>query len=244
MSKTFCKNNSKTNIINIKKTSKSILKNKQKINLLKSLLNSEVREIKGKDYTDAYIRLLEKHYNKIIADSLNDKIINSFKNNKFFQKDLEKIRNKKKIILRNKSQNKIYSINKSITKSNISNSSKALSNKNSPNMKKNNKNINKMKSMKNTNNSNSYLKSKYWEDYDFIKQNKKDEKNKTNNKTNKSLKKQKLKKTNIVQNNSSEKITKEDKYLYKYYSHLLNKRKKKNENYTKEEKKMIKIIWK
>ena len=145
MSKTFCKNNSKTNIINIKKTSKSILKNKQKINLLKSLLNSEVREIKGKDYTDAYIRLLEKHYNKIIDDSLNDKIINSFKNNKFFQKDLEKIRNKKKIILRNKSQNKIYSINKSITKSNISNSSKALSNKNSPNMKKNNKNINKMK---------------------------------------------------------------------------------------------------
>ena len=236
MSKTFCKNNSKTNIINIKKTSKSILKNKQKINLLKSLLNSEVREIKGKDYTDAYIRLLEKHYNKIIVDSLNDKIIN----NKFFQKDLEKIRNKKKIILRNKSQNKIYSINKSITKSNISNSSKALSNKNSPNMKKNNKNINKMKSMKNTNNPNSYLKSKYWGDYDFIKQNKKDEKNKTN----KSLKKQKLKKTNIVQNNSSEKITKEDKYLYKYYSHLLNKRKKKIENYTKEEKKMIKIIWK
>ena len=94
--------------------------------------------------------------------------------------------------------------------------------------------------MKNTNNSNSCLKSKYWEDYYFIKQNKKDEKNKTN----KSLKKQKLKKTNFVQNNSSEKIKKEYKYLYKYYSHLLNKRKKKIENYTKEEKKMIKIIWK
>ena len=162
MSNLIPKNNSKINN-NIKSQSK--ITNYQEIKSLKDILKQEVREVKGQDYTEAYMRLLEKQYSKIIEDSINkNDTLMSNKNNKLFQKVLEKIKNK--IIIRNKSQNELNLYNKDFSDSKILMTSKSSFN-NSP-TKKSTK-----KSSKIMDNSVNY--STYWEDYDFLKINKKKE---------------------------------------------------------------------
>ena len=255
MSKLISKNKSKTNISNIKLKSQSKIISNQKITFLKKILKPEIREVKGKDYTDAYIRILEKQYEHIIDDSLNNqKILNSIKNNQLFQKVLKKIdkKNKNKIIIRNKSQRDISSTNRSLTGTKFLNSSKTLSNKHSPIKNNNNKNISKAKSKKYINNSNSDCKSTYWEDYDFLKKNhitgkKINKKNLEEEEENCNIIKEITEKNSLEEQNSEQKnnikynnnkiIDNDNDNLEKYYLYLLNKRKKNNENITNEEKK-------
>ena len=77
MSKIASRKNTRTNINITNSCIKSQQKkiNNQEILSLRKLLKPEVREVKGKEYTDAYVRILEKQYEKIIEDSfLNNEI--------------------------------------------------------------------------------------------------------------------------------------------------------------------------
>lgn len=244
MSNQFCKNYSAINI----KSQPKIIYN-QEIISLKNLLKSEVREIKGKEYIDAYIRLLEKKYEKILEDSINNKNedIKSLKHNQLFQKIFDK--NNNKLIIRNQSQNDLYNMNKSITNSKLLNLSKSFSNNYSSIRKDdkiNNKYLKKSKSKKSNNNSNSYYKSTYWEDYDFLKIKKINKKSKTN-KIKQIIKKDSLEEqifnkinnnNKSIYNNKKHNDDNDNKHLQNYYLYLL-KRRKKNNNYleTNEEKK-------
>jgi len=252
MSKIFSKNQSRVN--NIKSQPKKINYQESVISL-KNLLKNEIREVKGKDYTDAYIRLLEKKYEKIIEDSINNKnnnnnneIINSLKDNQLFQKVL----NKNKLIIRNQSHNDLYSINKSISNSKILNSSRSFFSNNYSPIRQTNKNkIKKTKSKKSINNSNSNYRSTYWEDYDFLKINygqkninKNIQENNIkqiikNNSIDKSLYKTNNDKSDYMCDvNNNDNTNDGDKYLENYYLYLLNRRNKKNKYIeTNEEKK-------
>ena len=256
MSKFINKNNSRTNITNITNTSiKSQPKviNYQEIISLNKLLKPEIREVKGKDYTNAYIKLLEKQYEQIIEESLrNNEIIKEYKNNKLFQKIL----NKSKIILRNSSKSEFYSLNKSSTGSIIINSSKSMSNI-SPIKKSSTNNLSQTKSIKNNNKSKSSFKEIYWEDYDFLKINKNNNSlkkynninNENENDNNKIEEKNSLEEQTFAKENDNKfkiKLNKEHK-LDNYYLYLLNLRKKKNEEMTineekKNDKNNIKIM--
>ena len=247
MSKLISKNNSRTNITNTGIKSQPKIINYHEIISLKKLLKSEVREVKGKEYTDAYIRLLEKKYEKIIDNSLNNnELINSLKNNQIFQKVLEKNKNRNKVMMRNHSQNIISSTNKTIAGSKILNYSNNYSNKYSPIKTNDTKNLKKTKS--NINNSNPCYKSSYWEDYDFLKKNNKKEKKKIIKKVSdkeeninieieekKSLENKSLDKKENSKSINNKIIN--NKNLENYYLYLLNKRKKNNDNITNDEKK-------
>lgn len=230
MSEKLVEDNSRINVTNKNHTPRSKKIIYQEKNCLKKLLNNEIREIKAKDYIDIYLRLFEKQYRKLLLDPfINNHSLKSSKNNQLV-KNLESNKNKK-IIWRNHSQYNIYPMNKSKAKCNISNYSKTLSNKNSPISKKRTFLV-KQNSMKNTNNSNnSYFKSTYWEDYDFFK---------TNNIKNNEGKKPKMQrciKRNTNQINNNYNSNNEDKFLLTYYLRVLNRRKKKRENYTNEKEK-------
>lgn len=230
MSEKLVEDNSQINVTNKNDTPRSKKNIYQVKNCLKKLLKHEIREIKAKDYIDAYLRLLEKQNNKLLEDPfINNHSLKSSKNNQLF-KNLENNKNKK-IIWRNHSQYNIYPMNKSKAKCNISNYSKTLSNKNSPISKKKTILV-KPNSMKNTNNSNnSYFKSTFWEDYDFFKT------NNIKNNEGKKPKVQKYIKRNTYQNNNNYNSNNDDKFLLTYYLRVLNRRKKKTENYTNEEEK-------
>ena len=110
------KNTSKTNLSNIttkqKKKSKTI--NYQEINSLKKLITSELREAKGQELVNTYIKLLERQYESVIENSINTgELLKANKNNQIFQKVLKK--SKDKINQRNLSKLKKDSLsNKSI----------------------------------------------------------------------------------------------------------------------------------
>ncbi len=244
MSKLITKNNSRTNITNTSFVSQSKIINYQEIISLRKLLKPEVREVKGKDYTDAYVRLLEKQYERLIEDSLhNNEILKKLKNNQLFQKVLVKTKNK--IIMRNQTQNDLLSTNKSIRVSKFTNSSN-----NSP-IKKTNKKKNKKTTSQNTintSNTNTNYKSIYWEDYDFVKSNENKNKNTMHNKNNYAindnammeisekgtLEEQTSEKINInknnknINNNKPKNKKNNNKYLENYYLYLLNRRQKRN----------------
>ena len=111
------KNTSKTNLSNIttkqKKKSKAI--NYQEINSLKKLITSELREAKGQELVNTYIKLLERQYESVIENSINTgELLKANKNNQIFQKVLKK--SKDKINQRNLSKLKKDSLsNKSIS---------------------------------------------------------------------------------------------------------------------------------
>ena len=244
MSKLITKNNSRTNITNTSFVSQSKIINYQEIISLKKLLKPEIRELKGKDYTDAYVRLLEKQYERLIEDSLhNNEILKQLKNNQLFQKVLDKTKNK--IIMRNQTQNDLLSTNKSITVSKFTNTTN-----NSPIKKTDKKKIKKTTSQKtiNSSNTNTNYKSTYWEDYDFVKTNESKNKNTLHNKNSYAindnvmmeisekgtLEEQTSEKININKNNKNNNNNKpknnknNNKYLENYYLYLLNRRQKRN----------------
>ena len=244
MSKLITKNNSRTNITNTSFVSQSKIINYQEIISLKKLLKPEIRELKGKDYTDAYVRLLEKQYERLIEDSLhNNEILKQLKNNQLFQKVLDKTKNK--IIMRNQTQNDLLSTNKSITVSKFTNTTN-----NSPIKKTDKKKIKKTTSQKtiNSSNTNTNYKSTYWEDYDFVKTNENKNKNTLHNKNSYAindnvmmeisekgtLEEQTSEKININKNNKNNNNNKpknnknNNKYLENYYLYLLNRRQKRN----------------
>lgn len=244
MSKLITKNNSRTNITNTSFVSQSKIINYQEIISLKKLLKPEIRELKGKDYTDAYVRILEKQYERLIEDSLhNNEILKQLKNNQLFQKVLDKTKNK--IIMRNQTQNDLLSTNKSITVSKFTNTTN-----NSPIKKTDKKKIKKTTSQKtiNSSNTNTNYKSTYWEDYDFVKTNENKNKNTLHNKNSYAindnvmmeisekgtLEEQTSEKININKNNKNNNNNKpknnknNNKYLENYYLYLLNRRQKRN----------------
>ena len=244
MSKLITKNNSRTNITNTSFVSQSKIINYQEIISLKKLLKPEIRELKGKDYTDAYVRILEKQYERLIEDSLhNNEILKQLKNNQLFQKVLDKTKNK--IIMRNQTQNDLLSTNKSITVSKFTNTTN-----NSPIKKTDKKKIKKTTSQKtiNSSNTNTNYKSTYWEDYDFVKTNESKNKNTLHNKNSYAindnvmmeisekgtLEEQTSEKININKNNKNNNNNKpknnknNNKYLENYYLYLLNRRQKRN----------------
>ena len=230
MSEKLVEENSQINATNKNYSQRSKKNIYQEKNCLKKLLKHEIREIKAKDYIDAYLSLLEKQYNKLLLDPfINNHSLKSSKNDQLI-KNLESNKNKK-IIWRNHSQYNIYPMNKSKAKCNISNYSKNLSNKNSSISKKKIFLV-KPNSMKNTNNSNnSYFKSTYWENYDFFKT------NTIKNNEGKKSKIQKYIKRNTNQNDNDYNSNNEDKFLLSYYLRVLNRKKIKRENYTNEEEK-------
>ena len=246
MSKLSDKTNSNSNITNMSLKFQPKIINYQEIISLNKILKPEIREVKGKDYTDAYIRILEKQYEKILEESLiNANILKSYKNNKLFQKILNK--NKIKTILRNESKNDFSSSNKSFTGSKIINSSRSISGI-SPIKKSPKKKLNKTNSTKNNSKSNSFYKSEYWEDYDFLKINKNN--NYSNKKNDKILNKKdinEIEEKNTLEEEMSAKENKNDvnkeSKLDNYYLYLLNLRKKKNEEMSvNEEKNNIEIM--
>ena len=175
------KNTSKTNLSNIttkqKKKSKTI--NYQEINSLKKLITSELREAKGQELVNTYIKLLERQYESVIENSINTgELLKANKNNQIFQKVLKK--SKDKINQRNLSKLKKDSLsNKSISFNKTSTSKSSI---NVSPIKKNKKNLENNKKEKGKENEINNKKDIYWQDYDFVKydhtRNKKNNKNK------------------------------------------------------------------
>ena len=104
----------KTNLSS-KKKKKAI--NNQEIISLQKLLKSEIREAKGQELVNTYIRLVERQYETLIEQSINkNELIKAHQNNRIFQKVLDKTNNK--IIQRN---------NKTKSKKETSNSTRSFS---------------------------------------------------------------------------------------------------------------------
>jgi len=221
------KNTSKTNLSNIttkqKKKSKTI--NYQEINSLKKLITSELREAKGQELVNTYIKLLERQYESVIENSINTgELLKANKNNQIFQKVLKK--SKDKINQRNLSKLKKDSLsNKSISFNKTSTSKSSI---NVSPIKKNKKNLDNNKKEKGKENEINNKKDIYWQDYDFVKydhtRNKKNNKNKINSSSSSSN----------IKNKSNTKTKTEEynkkKQLENYYLYLLNRRQKICEN--------------
>jgi hypothetical protein len=253
MSTKISKKYFRADITNSSALSQQKIINYQEIISLKKLLRPEVRQVKGKEYTDAYLRVLEKQNKKLIKDSLHyNEITKSLQKNQLFQKMLDKTKkknNKNKIIMRNQSQNDLLSTCKfQVISKNINSSSN--NNINDSSVKKTErKKIKKTLSLKSMNNSN--YKSTYWEDYDFFKTNEHKEKENVNinkiscdlntniifgisekgtseEQTSEKMNKIKYTKNNNNTTNDDIKNQKNDNYLEKYYLYLLKRRQKRN----------------
>ena len=222
-------NLSKLNITTISAKQKKKAINRQEITSLKKLLKSEVREARGQELVNTYIRLLEKQYETIIEKSINNsELIKAHKNNRIFQRVLDKTKNK--IREKNsKSKSKKDSLNNtrsfSVTNNKISTSKSSLNI--SPIKKLNKKNEDLIQNDENN------KQSTYWKDYDFLKvtsnptrnmkkiKNKNQKGNKVNNSSNKIFSNT----TTLSKANYSH-----NKQLENYYLYLLNRRKKICEN--------------
>ena len=231
-------NSSKLNISNISMKPKNKSINYQEIISLKKLLKSEVREAKGQELVNTYIKLLEREYENIIEKSINNsELIKAHKNNRIFQKVLDKTKNKIK------QQN-----SKSISKKDSLNNTRSFSVTNKISTSKSSLNISPIKKVKKKieeeihNDDNNNKPSTYWQDYDFLKvplypkTNKKTIKNK-NRKSNNPTNKKFTNTTTISKANYSK-----TKQLENYYLYLLNRRQKICENKeTNEERQQEKI---
>ena len=157
-------NSSKLNISNITSIQKKKAMNYQEIISLKKLLKHEVREAKGQELVNTYIKLLEKQYENLIEKSINNsELIKAHKNNRIFQKVLDKTKNKIK------QQN-----SKSISKKNSLNNTRSLSVSNKISTSKSSLNISPIKKINKKIddeilNEENKKQSTYWQDYDFLK---------------------------------------------------------------------------
>ena len=220
-------NSSKLNISNITSIQKKKAINYQEIISLKKLLKHEVREAKGQELVNTYIKLLEKQYENLIEKSINNsELIKAHKNNRIFQKVLDKTKNKIK------QQN-----SKSISKKNSLNNTRSLSVSNKISTSKSSLNISPIKKINKKIddeilNEENNKQSTYWQDYDFLKvplhpkQSPKKIKKK-NPKGNNSLNK---KFNNITTVSKSKANNSQNKQLENYYLYLLNRRQKICEN--------------
>ena len=235
------KNTSKTNLTNINNNPKKKTINYQEINSLKILLKPEIREAKGQDLVNTYIKLLEKQYETIIESSINtSELIKANKNNEIFQKVLNKAKNKLNQRKQSKSK-KDYSLsNKSISINKISTSKSSFNASPIKKIKKNGDNGNN--SIKNCDLNNNKNKNVYWQDYDFVKNDytrkPSKRKNNKNNKNKSNSSSLDIKSKYNLNNN----IYNKNQQLENYYLYLLNRRQKICENKeTDEEKQNEKI---
>ena len=154
-------NISKINITSTSARPKKKTINYQEISLLKKLLKSEIREAKGQDLVNPYIRLLEKQYETLIDNSINkSELIRAHKNNRIFQRVLDKT--KSKISQKNShSKSKKDSSTNNITKSFSGYNNKISTSKSTLN-------ISPIKKKNKIEEQNNAPLSTYWKDYDFL----------------------------------------------------------------------------
>ena len=156
-------NISKINITSTSVRPKKKTINYQEISLLKKLLKSEIREAKGQDLVNTYIKLLERQYETLIDNSINNsELMRAHKNNRIFQRVLDKTKSK----ISQKNSN-----SKSKKDSSTNNNTKSFSvynNKNSTS--KSTLNISPIKKKNKIEEQNSVPLSTYWKDYDFLRQ--------------------------------------------------------------------------
>ena len=193
-------------------------KNTQEMLLLKKLVKSEVREAKGQELVNTYIKLIEREYESLIEKTINDsEIIQAQQKSIIFQKVLNKAKSKINSRAKSKKNSENNSRSLSFYNNKLTNSKSSL---NITPIKKSNKKKENVNENENQNKENSNQQSTYWKDYEFLKlssdptRNPKNIKNK-NNKGNSS---------NENLNNTISSI--KEKQLEDYYIYLLNRRKK------------------
>ena len=211
-------NTSKINNTGVSTKSKKKGINTQEILLLKKLVKSEVREAKGQELVNTYIKLIEREYESLIEKTINDsEIIQAQQKSIIFQKVLNKAKSKINSRAKSKKNSENNSRSLSFYNNKLTNSKSSL---NITPIKKSNKKKENVNQNENQNKENSNQLSTYWKDYEFLKlssdptRNPKNIKNK-NNKGNSS---------NENSNNTISSI--KEKQLEDYYNYLLNRRKK------------------
>ena len=200
--------------------------NYQEISTLKKLLRSEVREAKGQDLVNTYIKLIEKQYETLIEKSLiNNELIKAHKNSRLFQKALENSKNK---------LNKRKNLSKT-KKDSTTNNTKSISINNKISTSKSSTNISPIKKPKKNedqeNNKQNEInqQSTYWKDYDFLKvPNLGIKIEKKNTRSNNLY--HKNKQNNTKTKSEDNYIFSQNKQLENYYLYLLNRRQKIYEN--------------
>ena len=228
-------NISKINITSTSARPKKKTINYQEISLLKKLLKSEIREAKGQDLVNTYIRLLEKQYETLIDNSINkSELIRAHKNNRIFQRVLDKT--KSKISQKNShSKSKKDSSTNNITKSFSGYNNKISTSKSTLN-------ISPIKKKNKIEEQNNAPLSTYWKDYDFLRPTNPNQ-TRNNKKTKNKNSKDNKKNTKATDNSSfSKDIFNKNNQLENYYLYLLNRRQKIYDNEeTNEEKQKEKI---
>ena len=123
------------------------------------MITSELREAKGQELVNTYIKLLERQYESVIENSINTgELLKANKNNQIFQKVLKK--SKDKINQRNLSKLKKDSLsNKSISFNKTSTSKSSI---NVSPIKNNKKNLDNNKKEKGKENEINNKKDIYW----------------------------------------------------------------------------------
>ena len=231
---------SKINITSTSAKPKKKTNNYQEISLLKKLLKSEIREAKGQYLVNTYIKLLERQYETLIENSINNnELLKAHKNNRIFQRVLDKTKSKN-----SKKKSRSKSKKDSSTNNNNTKTFSVYNNKISTS--KSTLNISPIKKKNKNEEENNVQLSTFWKDYDFLRvphqnqtRNNKKIKNKNSNEKN-SLKRKNTKVTNT--STISKNIFLTNNQLENYYLYLLNRRHKISENEeTNEEKKKEKL---